>query len=64
MAGQEQKRPQRRKDEESPAPEAPVVQEQDAARNAEVDDLLDEIDGVLETNAAEFVHGFVQKGGQ
>ena len=31
---------------------------------AELDDLLDEIDGVLETNAEEFVHGFVQKGGQ
>ena len=28
------------------------------------DDLLDEIDGVLETNAAEFVRSFVQKGGQ
>ncbi|MBG6083397.1 ubiquitin-like protein Pup [Zhihengliuella flava] len=30
----------------------------------EVDDLLDEIDGVLATNAEEFVKGFVQKGGQ
>lgn len=29
-----------------------------------VDDLLDEIDGVLEQNAEEFVRGFVQKGGQ
>lgn len=29
-----------------------------------LDDLLDEIDGVLETNAEEFVRGFVQKGGQ
>ncbi|GER22089.1 prokaryotic ubiquitin-like protein Pup [Zafaria cholistanensis] len=29
-----------------------------------VDDLLDEIDGVLERNAEEFVRGFVQKGGQ
>lgn len=64
MAGQEQKRPQRREDEDTPTPAAPVVQKQDAERNAEVDDLLDEIDGVLETNAEEFVHGFVQKGGQ
>ncbi|WP_172119983.1 ubiquitin-like protein Pup [Actinomyces faecalis] len=29
-----------------------------------VDDILDEIDSVLETNAAAFVQGFVQKGGQ
>lgn len=28
------------------------------------DDLLDEIDLVLEKNAAEFVKGFVQKGGE
>ena len=27
-------------------------------------DLLDEIDSVLETNAAAFVQGFVQKGGE
>lgn len=29
-----------------------------------VDSILDEIDGVLETNAEEFVRNFVQKGGQ
>lgn len=28
------------------------------------DDLLDEIDGVLEENAQEFVKNYVQKGGQ
>ena len=28
------------------------------------DSVLDEIDGVLESNAEEFVRGFVQKGGQ
>ncbi|MDY3127591.1 MAG: ubiquitin-like protein Pup [Corynebacterium sp.] len=28
------------------------------------DDLLDEIDGLLETNAEEFVKAYVQKGGQ
>lgn len=28
------------------------------------DDILAEIDGVLEENAAAFVSGFVQKGGQ
>lgn len=29
-----------------------------------VDDILDQIDTVLETDAAAFVQGFVQKGGQ
>jgi ubiquitin-like protein Pup len=29
-----------------------------------MDDLLDEIDGVLETNAEDFVKSYVQKGGQ
>ncbi|WP_068397422.1 ubiquitin-like protein Pup [Kribbia dieselivorans] len=29
-----------------------------------LDDVLDEIDNVLESNAEEFVAGFVQKGGQ
>ncbi|WP_259390579.1 ubiquitin-like protein Pup [Actinomyces sp. 2119] len=29
-----------------------------------VDEILDEIDSVIETNAAAFVQGFVQKGGQ
>lgn len=32
--------------------------------NAGIDDLLDEIDGVLEENAEDFVKSFVQKGGQ
>ncbi|MFC2656039.1 MAG: ubiquitin-like protein Pup [Rothia dentocariosa] len=31
---------------------------------SEVDDILDEIDGLLAENAEEFVTGFVQKGGQ
>ncbi len=31
---------------------------------AELDDLLDEIDGVLEENAEEFVKNYVQKGGE
>lgn len=31
---------------------------------AELDDLLDEIDDVLETNAEEFVKSYVQKGGE
>ena len=35
-----------------------------AELDSEVDSLLDEIDGVLEVNAEEFVRSFVQKGGQ
>lgn len=31
---------------------------------ADTFDILDEIDGVLETNAEEFVRSYVQKGGQ
>lgn len=31
---------------------------------ADIDDLLDEIDGLLEENAEEFVRGYVQKGGE
>lgn len=31
---------------------------------AELDDLLDEIDSVLESNAEDFVKSYVQKGGQ
>ena len=31
---------------------------------SEVEDLLDEIDGLLAENAEDFVNGFVQKGGQ
>lgn len=34
------------------------------AQVAGVDEILDEIDAVLEINAAAFVQGFVQKGGQ
>lgn len=32
--------------------------------NDDLDSILDEIDGVLESNAEEFVKQFVQKGGQ
>ena len=31
---------------------------------ADLDDLLDEIDDVLEENAEEFVRNYIQKGGQ
>ncbi|MEU5875081.1 MULTISPECIES: ubiquitin-like protein Pup [Glycomyces] len=42
----------------------PEIAERHEAMTEEVDDLLDEIDEVLETNSEEFVRSFVQKGGQ
>lgn len=50
--------------EQEPVPAADDGQAQGSDQTAGVDDLLDEIDGVLESNAEEFVRGFVQKGGQ
>ncbi len=41
-----------------------VVTKKGEQLKAELDDLLDEIDGVLEENAEEFVRTYVQKGGQ
>jgi ubiquitin-like protein Pup len=44
--------------------EAPAASETGEKLKAELDDLLDEIDEVLETNAEDFVKSYVQKGGQ
>jgi ubiquitin-like protein Pup len=44
--------------------ETPQGSEKGEKLKAELDDLLDEIDEVLETNAEDFVRSFVQKGGQ
>jgi ubiquitin-like protein Pup len=46
------------------ADEAPATSERGEKIKAELDDLLDEIDEVLEDNAEEFVRNYVQKGGQ
>ncbi len=60
----DQKRPQ------TPAPskQRPQDQSQPAAEGSSLadglDDILDEIDEVLETNAEEFVKSYVQKGGE
>jgi prokaryotic ubiquitin-like protein Pup len=57
----EKKSTSKREDE----PEAEEVKAVDTeAIKAEMDDLLDEIDDVLEQNAEEFVKGYVQKGGE
>lgn len=67
MAGQEQKSPQRRDadpDDGAPEPVAPAAQVGKQELDEDTDSMLAEIDGVLESNAEEFVRGFVQKGGQ
>jgi ubiquitin-like protein Pup len=43
---------------------APASTEKGEKLKAELDELLDEIDEVLEDNAEEFVRAYVQKGGQ
>ena len=60
MADQTRK-PKPKKDEEEAQAKAEETTE---ASTADVDELLDEIDEVLETNAEEFVRSFIQKGGQ
>ncbi|PKW17804.1 ubiquitin-like protein Pup [Saccharopolyspora spinosa] len=60
-----QERPKRHERSEDEAPE-PTTSGQD--RRDELDDttdaMLDEIDDVLEENAAEFVRSYIQKGGE
>ena len=41
-----------------------AVTERGERLKEELDDLLDEIDSVLESNAEEFVKSYVQKGGE
>lgn len=66
MSTQPQKRPQGGNDDGTASPdETPVgANAQAQKRVGELDSLLDEIDSVLESNAEEFVKGFVQKGGE
>jgi len=45
-------------------PEVPSSSASGHKLKADLDDLLDEIDEVLETNAEDFVKSYVQKGGQ
>ena len=65
MAEREQKRrtaPTREAEEVDDV--APAGSEEAERIKAELDDLLDEIDEVLEDNAEDFVRSYVQKGGQ
>jgi ubiquitin-like protein Pup len=65
MAEREQiKKPAPARTEEEPVEEVPVANKKGEELKAELDDLLDEIDEVLEENAEEFVRSYVQKGGE
>jgi prokaryotic ubiquitin-like protein Pup len=67
MAEQEQKRksPSTERTTETETVDAPPANTERGEKiKAELDDLLDEIDEVLEDNAEEFVRNYVQKGGQ
>ena len=67
MAGEQQHKGSARQQNEQD--EAATADSEDLAARKEkldddVDSILDEIDDVLEENAAEFVSSFVQKGGE
>ncbi len=65
MAEREQKQRSTSREEETvEVDDAPTGSESGEKLKAELDDLLDEIDGVLETNAEDFVKSYIQKGGQ
>jgi ubiquitin-like protein Pup len=64
MAEREQiRRPTTPAEADEVEPAAPTSERGEKLK-AELDDLLDEIDDVLEKNAEEFVRSYVQKGGQ
>jgi prokaryotic ubiquitin-like protein Pup len=56
--------PAKRATEEAAAQETSKAAAQKAKLEAEMDELLAGIDGVLETNAQEFVNSYVQAGGE
>jgi ubiquitin-like protein Pup len=64
MAEREQKKKPAPTERDEVVEDAPAPARQGEALKEELDDLLDEIDGVLEANAEEFVRSYVQKGGE
>ena len=64
MAEREQKRKASPDRETEEIAETPAASESGEKLKADIDDLLDEIDEVLETNAEDFVRSYVQKGGE
>ena len=65
MADQTQKqKPSETKSADTKAADAKDLSTKSEEIKADMDDLLDEIDNVLEKNAEEFVKAFVQRGGE
>ena len=64
MAEREQRRKTAPNERDEAVEDAPASSERGEEIKAELDDLLDEIDDVLETNAEEFVKSYIQKGGE
>ena len=64
MAEREQKKKTAPAKADEVVDDVPTKSEQGEKIKAELDDLLDEIDEVLEVNAEDFVKSYVQKGGQ
>ena len=65
MAEREQKKkPAPQRHDEEVVEDAPATTEKGEKIKAELDDLLDEIDDVLEQNAEDFVKSYIQKGGE
>ncbi len=64
MTEREQKKKPAPEKREDVAEDEAAPARQGEALKEELDDLLDEIDSVLESNAEEFVRSYVQKGGQ
>ena len=64
MAEREQIRKNPNRTEEETVEAVPAASASGEKLKSEIDDLLDEIDEVLETNAEEFVKSYVQKGGE
>ncbi len=64
MAEREQIKKTPSRGDEAEVEDLPAGSESGEKLKAELDDLLDEIDEVLETNAEDFVKSYIQKGGE
>ena len=64
MAEREQKKKSSPERESEDVQDVPESSESGEKLKADIDDLLDEIDDVLETNAEDFVKSYIQKGGE
>jgi ubiquitin-like protein Pup len=62
--GQQRANKRSAEDEAAAAQDSADVAERKEELDTDVDDILDEIDSVLESNAEDFVKAFVQKGGE